>query len=242
MAPAPRILFVEDEPSISEPFSQRARPRGLRASSPCARPRDAARALRAARARPRAARPDAARRRRPRRLPRAAAPLATVPIIMLTARGTETDRVVGLELGADDYVVKPFSGAEVIARIRAVLRRAAPPRADAPPDAVRGRRRSTVDLAARRACARRRGARADAQGVRPARRARAQRRAGRHARGPDEPTCGTRTGSARPRRSTSTSAGCARKLGDDAACAALHRTPCAASASASRARGRSARP
>jgi two-component system response regulator RegX3 len=45
------------------------------------------------------------------------------PIIMVTARGTETDRIVGLELGADDYVVKPFSGAEVIARIRAVLRR-----------------------------------------------------------------------------------------------------------------------
>jgi len=44
---------------------------------------------------------------------------------MLTARGTETDRVVGLELGADDYVVKPFSVAEVAARIRAVLRRAA---------------------------------------------------------------------------------------------------------------------
>jgi DNA-binding response OmpR family regulator len=43
---------------------------------------------------------------------------------MLTARGTETDRIVGLELGADDYVVKPFSGPEVIARIRAVLRRA----------------------------------------------------------------------------------------------------------------------
>ena len=48
---------------------------------------------------------------------------------MLTARGTETDRVVGLELGADDYVVKPFSAAEVAARIRAVLRRAAPDRA-----------------------------------------------------------------------------------------------------------------
>jgi large subunit ribosomal protein L7/L12 len=46
-----------------------------------------------------------------------------VPVIMVTARGTETDRVVGLEIGADDYVVKPFSGAEVIARIRAVLRR-----------------------------------------------------------------------------------------------------------------------
>jgi two-component system, OmpR family, response regulator RegX3 len=46
-----------------------------------------------------------------------------VPIIMLTARGEETDRIVGLELGADDYVVKPFSAREVVARIRAVLRR-----------------------------------------------------------------------------------------------------------------------
>ena len=50
-----------------------------------------------------------------------------VPIIMLTARGEEADRVVGLELGADDYVVKPFSGREVVARIRAVLRRVAAP-------------------------------------------------------------------------------------------------------------------
>jgi DNA-binding response OmpR family regulator len=46
-----------------------------------------------------------------------------LPIIMLTARGEEVDRVVGLELGADDYVVKPFSPRELIARIRAVLRR-----------------------------------------------------------------------------------------------------------------------
>jgi DNA-binding response OmpR family regulator len=45
------------------------------------------------------------------------------PIIMLTARGEETDRIVGLELGADDYVVKPFSPRELVARVRAVLRR-----------------------------------------------------------------------------------------------------------------------
>ena len=49
-----------------------------------------------------------------------------VPIIMLTARGDEADRVAGLEAGADDYVVKPFSAREVAARIRAVLRRAGP--------------------------------------------------------------------------------------------------------------------
>ncbi|HUQ22315.1 MAG TPA: response regulator transcription factor [Gaiellaceae bacterium] len=52
---------------------------------------------------------------------------SSVPIIILSARGEEADRVVGLELGADDYVVKPFSAREVIARIRAVLRRSATP-------------------------------------------------------------------------------------------------------------------
>jgi two-component system response regulator RegX3 len=49
------------------------------------------------------------------------------PVIMLTARGEEMDRVIGLELGADDYVAKPFSAAELVARIRAVLRRTAAP-------------------------------------------------------------------------------------------------------------------
>jgi DNA-binding response OmpR family regulator len=48
---------------------------------------------------------------------------APTPVIMLTARGEETDRVVGLDLGADDYVTKPFSPREVVARVRAVLRR-----------------------------------------------------------------------------------------------------------------------
>ncbi len=49
-----------------------------------------------------------------------------VPVIMLTARGDEADRVVGLELGADDYVAKPFSPRELLARLRAVVRRADP--------------------------------------------------------------------------------------------------------------------
>src|SRR4051812_25050133 len=49
-----------------------------------------------------------------------------VPVIMLTAKGDETDRVVGLELGADDYVAKPFSPRELLARLRAVLRRTQP--------------------------------------------------------------------------------------------------------------------
>lgn len=55
-----------------------------------------------------------------------------VPIIMLTARGEEEDRIKGLEVGADDYVTKPFSPRELIARIRAVLRRTAPTSSDEP--------------------------------------------------------------------------------------------------------------
>ncbi|HEV8687782.1 MAG TPA: response regulator transcription factor [Gaiellaceae bacterium] len=50
-----------------------------------------------------------------------------LPVIMLTARGEEADRIVGLELGADDYVTKPFSPRELAARVRTVLRRAGPP-------------------------------------------------------------------------------------------------------------------
>src|SRR6476619_7450790 len=50
----------------------------------------------------------------------------SLPIIMLTARGQEIDKVVGLELGADDYVTKPFSIRELMARVKAVLRRASP--------------------------------------------------------------------------------------------------------------------
>jgi len=50
---------------------------------------------------------------------------SSVPIIMLTAKGEETDRIVGLELGADDYIVKPFSPREVVARVKSVLRRTA---------------------------------------------------------------------------------------------------------------------
>jgi DNA-binding response OmpR family regulator len=52
---------------------------------------------------------------------------ARLPIVMLTARADETERIVGLELGADDYVAKPFSPAELVARVRAVLRRATQP-------------------------------------------------------------------------------------------------------------------
>jgi DNA-binding response OmpR family regulator len=51
---------------------------------------------------------------------------SSLPVIMLTARGEEADRIIGLELGADDYVTKPFSPRELAARVRTVLRRAAP--------------------------------------------------------------------------------------------------------------------
>ena len=60
-----------------------------------------------------------------------------VPIIMLTARGAEADRVAGLELGADDYIVKPFSAREVMARVRAVLRRTTPAQATEGGDEIR---------------------------------------------------------------------------------------------------------
>ena len=76
-----------------------------------------------------------------------------VPIIVVTARGEEADRVVGLELGADDYVVKPFGLRELIARIRAVTRRAP---AAAPADGAAPRRRASRSTSARGARARRR--------------------------------------------------------------------------------------
>src|SRR5512147_1105234 len=71
-----------------------------------------------------------------------------VPVIVLTARGEEADRVLGLELGADDYVAKPFSARELLARIRAAVRRA---RGHAgPSDAVLRVGRLAIDPAARR--------------------------------------------------------------------------------------------
>jgi DNA-binding response OmpR family regulator len=56
--------------------------------------------------------------------------LSDVPVVVVTGRGDELDRVLGLEMGADDYVVKPFSTRELCARVRSVLRRARPPRED----------------------------------------------------------------------------------------------------------------
>ncbi len=71
-----------------------------------------------------------------------------IPVIMLTARGDEIDRIVGLELGADDYVVKPFSPRELILRIRAVLRRSLPKEAS---EAVWQHEGLKVDLDAHKA-------------------------------------------------------------------------------------------
>ncbi|HWQ12118.1 MAG TPA: response regulator transcription factor [Roseiflexaceae bacterium] len=74
-----------------------------------------------------------------------------IPIIMLTARGEEADRVVGLELGADDYVVKPFSPRELVARVKAVLRRVQPPAALNAPGPVLVHGPLRLDTAARTA-------------------------------------------------------------------------------------------
>jgi DNA-binding response OmpR family regulator len=63
---------------------------------------------------------------------------SAVPIIMLTARASEDDRVAGLEIGADDYVPKPFSPREVVARVQALLRRASGPSAAPPPPVIVG--------------------------------------------------------------------------------------------------------
>ena len=150
---AVRILIVEDEASIAEPFARLLRREGFETTVAAT----AAEALSAARdtepdlvlldlALPDGDGRDVCRVLRAER---------DVPVIMVTARGTETDRIVGLEIGADDYVVKPFSGAEVVARIRAVLRRTRPAPAPAPAAAApSGPLRFgdlSVDLAARTA-------------------------------------------------------------------------------------------
>ncbi|WP_320174518.1 response regulator transcription factor [Maridesulfovibrio sp.] len=61
-------------------------------------------------------------------------PHSNVPVIMLTAKGEDTDRIVGLELGADDYISKPFNPRELLARIKAVLRRAKAPKNNSTPN------------------------------------------------------------------------------------------------------------
>jgi two-component system response regulator RegX3 len=117
----PSILLVEDEESIAEPFAKALERGGF--STTVARSGGEAMRL------VRELQPDvvlldlALPDLNGRDVCRGLRAESDVPIIMITASGTVTDRVVGLELGADDYVVKPFATTEVIARIRAVLRR-----------------------------------------------------------------------------------------------------------------------
>src|SRR4051794_20792810 len=114
-----RVLIVEDEEAIAEPLAEGLRREGFEVT--CAA--TGAEALAAAEPDvvlldlrlPDVDGLDVCRRLRER---------SSIPIIVVTARGEEADRVVGLELGADDYVVKPFGLRELIARIRAVSRRA----------------------------------------------------------------------------------------------------------------------
>lgn len=119
-----RILVVEDEESISQPFAEALRRAGFEAivTGTAAGALELASDAEPALVILDLSLPDGDGRDVCRELRRR----SDVPIVMLTARGTEMDRIVGLELGADDYVVKPFSAAEVISRIRAVLRRSAP--------------------------------------------------------------------------------------------------------------------
>ncbi len=62
---------------------------------------------------------------------------SNIPIIMLTARGDEVDKILGLELGADDYITKPFSVRELAARVKSLLRRVAPQQESEPPQTLR---------------------------------------------------------------------------------------------------------
>jgi two-component system, OmpR family, response regulator RegX3 len=127
---AGKILFVEDEPSISEPFSQALEREGFESvvAGTGQRALQLADLVEPDLVLLDLNLPDGDGRDVCRELRRE----SDVPIVMLTARGTETDRIVGLEMGADDYIVKPFSSAEVISRIRAVLRRTGGKRARPP--------------------------------------------------------------------------------------------------------------
>jgi two-component system, OmpR family, response regulator RegX3 len=118
------ILLIEDEDSISDPLASALRKEGFDVRTAAS----AGAGLEAFRAQP----PDLVLL--DVMLPdgdgkdvlRAIRSSSRVPVVMLTARGEEMDRVLGLELGADDYVTKPFSAAELVARMRAVLRRSEP--------------------------------------------------------------------------------------------------------------------
>jgi two-component system, OmpR family, response regulator RegX3 len=119
------ILVVEDEASISEPLAAALQREGF-ATTVAATAADAVTAFRSKQ-------PDLVLLDvmlpdgDGRDVLREIRNISRAPVVMVTARGEEMDAVVGLELGADDYVVKPFGSAELVARIRAVLRRASTP-------------------------------------------------------------------------------------------------------------------
>jgi DNA-binding response OmpR family regulator len=121
MAGAPRLLVVEDEHSILQPLLRALGRAGFDATSACTVAEACALTDRETfdLVLLDLGLPDGDGREVVRYVRRT----AETPVIMLTARGAEIDRIVGLEIGADDYVVKPFSSDELIARIRAVLRR-----------------------------------------------------------------------------------------------------------------------
>ena len=130
----PRILIVEDEPGIADTLQYALRTDGFEPAW-CA---TGEAALAAVLTEPPAlvildvGLPDLSGFEVFRRLRET----ADVPVVFLTARSDEIDRVVGLELGADDYVAKPFSPRELVARVRSILRRSARPApSDAPPPA-----------------------------------------------------------------------------------------------------------
>ena len=162
-----------------------------------------------------------------------------VPIIVVTAKGEEADRVIGLELGADDYVVKPFGLRELVARIRAVTRRARGPAGDG--EILRA---GALEVDARTRIATLDGerARADREGVRPPRCSSCGIRARSSAGSGSCRRSGRRAGTARRRRSTSTSRRCARssaipagsrRCAASASASALHEPPAAPRATSS---------
>jgi two-component system, OmpR family, response regulator RegX3 len=120
-----RVLLVEDEESISEPLAAALEREGFSAvvAATVAEGLEAFRTKSPDMVLLDVMLPDGDGRE----LLRQIRSISRTPVIMLTARADEMDRVIGLELGADDYVTKPFSAAEVMARIRAVLRRTSAP-------------------------------------------------------------------------------------------------------------------
>jgi two-component system OmpR family response regulator len=118
------MLIVDDDREIRELAGAYLEKQGLRCTLACQRPRDVGGAAAGHAGPDRDGRDDARRRRTDPDRDLRASKHRSIPILMLTARDDETDRVIGLEMGADDYLTKPFAARELLARIRAVLRRA----------------------------------------------------------------------------------------------------------------------